>query len=88
MRRLVRAKDDPAKQRIRAQLSAIDDDAALWPGLTSEDIATLRGAASSPAEATIASRNSPPIAARLDATAAAPRTIRSRREHVSLMLNV
>jgi hypothetical protein len=61
VRRLVRAKDDPAKQRIRAQLGAIDDERLFWLGLTSEDIAALRGTASPPAEATIASQISPPI---------------------------
>jgi hypothetical protein len=41
VRRLVRAKDDPAKQRIRAQLSEIDDERLFGLGLTSEDIAAL-----------------------------------------------
>jgi hypothetical protein len=53
VRRLVRAKDDPAKQRIRAQLSAIDDEGLFRIGLTSEDIAALRGTAIHPAETTI-----------------------------------
>jgi hypothetical protein len=54
VRRLVRTKDGPAKQRIRAQLSEIDDERLFCLGLTSEDIAALRGAASPQAEATIA----------------------------------
>jgi hypothetical protein len=56
VRRLVLAKDDPAKQLIRAWLSAIDDDRIFCLGLTSEDIAVLRGMASPPAEATVAPR--------------------------------
>jgi hypothetical protein len=51
--RLVRAKHDPAKQRIRAQLSEVDDEQLFGFGLTSEDIAALRGTASPQAEATI-----------------------------------
>ena len=43
VRRLVRAKDDPAKQRIRSWLSKIDDERLLCLGITSEEIATLRG---------------------------------------------
>jgi hypothetical protein len=43
VRRLVRAKDDPAKQRIRRWLSDIDDERLLSFGLTPEDIALLRG---------------------------------------------
>ena len=43
--RLVLAKDDPAKSRIRAWLSDIDDERLFFLGLTSEDIAALRGAA-------------------------------------------
>jgi hypothetical protein len=50
VRRLVRAKDDPAKQRIRAQLSAIDDERLSCLGLISEDIAALRGTASGSAQ--------------------------------------
>jgi hypothetical protein len=73
VRRLVLAKDDPAKQRVRAWLSDINDERLFCLGLTSEDIAALRGTASPPAEATIAqgldtqsedssaSRISPPI---------------------------
>ena len=87
VRRLVRAKDDPAKQRIRAQLSEIDDARLSCLGLTSEDIATLRGAASPPAEATIAPQVSPPIAGLLDATDAAPESDPARREQISLMLS-
>lgn len=47
MRRLVRAKDDPAKQRIRRWLSDIDDQQLSSLGLTPEDIALLRGSRSS-----------------------------------------
>jgi len=54
VRRLVRAKDDPAKQRIRAQLGEIDDERLFGLGLTSEDIVALRGTASPQVEATIA----------------------------------
>jgi hypothetical protein len=43
VRRLVRAKNDPAKQRIRAWLCDIDDERLRRFGLTSEDIALLRG---------------------------------------------
>ncbi len=43
VRRLVRAQDDPAKQRIRAWLSDIDDERLLNFGLTLKDIAVLRG---------------------------------------------
>ena len=80
VRRLVRAKDDPAKQRIRAQLSEIDDERLFGLGLTSEDIAALRGTARPQVEATIAQgvdapsedsracQISPPIAGVLDAT--------------------
>ena len=80
VRRLVRAKDDPAKQRIRAQLGEIDDERLLCLGLTSEDIAALRGTGSPPAEPTIAQglgapsednsayQVSPPIAGVFDAT--------------------
>jgi hypothetical protein len=49
VRRLVLAKDDPAKQRIRAWLSNIDDERLFSLGFTSEDIAALRGTASPPA---------------------------------------
>ena len=43
VRRLVQAKDDPAKQRIRRWLSDIQDDRLLSFGLTPDDIALLRG---------------------------------------------
>jgi len=43
VRRLVQAKDDPAKQRIRRWLSDINDERLLSFGLTPEDIALLRG---------------------------------------------
>ena len=80
VRRLVLAKDDPAKQRIRAQLSEIDDERLRGLGLTSEDIAALRDTESAPAEAAIvqgldaasedssAYQISPPIADVSDAT--------------------
>jgi hypothetical protein len=54
VRRLVLAKDDPAKQRIRTWLSDIDDERLFCLGLKSEDIAALRGTANPPAEAAIA----------------------------------
>jgi hypothetical protein len=47
VRRLVRAKDDPAKQRIRRWLSDIDDQRLSSLGLTPEDIVLLRGSRSS-----------------------------------------
>jgi hypothetical protein len=53
VRRLVLAKADPAKQRIRAWLSDIDDERLFSLGLTPEDVATLRSTASPPAVATI-----------------------------------
>jgi hypothetical protein len=43
VRRLVRAKDDPAKQRIRAWLCDIDDKRLRRFGLSAADIAMLRG---------------------------------------------
>jgi hypothetical protein len=43
VRRLVQARDDPAKQRIRRWLGDIDDARLLGFGLTPEDIALLRG---------------------------------------------
>jgi hypothetical protein len=43
VRRLVQAKDDPAKQRMRRWLSDVDDERLLSFGLTPEDIALLRG---------------------------------------------
>jgi hypothetical protein len=43
VRRFVQAKDDPAKQQIRRWLSDINDERLLSFGLTSEDIALLRG---------------------------------------------
>jgi hypothetical protein len=94
VRRLVLAKDDPAKQRIRALLSNVEDQQLFRMGLTSEDIAALRGTASPPAEATIAqapdaasedsvgSHVSPPIAGLLDAADDTP-----RRERVSRILS-
>jgi hypothetical protein len=100
VRRLVLAKDDPAKQRIRARLSEIDDEQLLGLGLTSEDIAALRGMVSPLAGATIAqgvdarsgdgcaNQISPPIAGVLDATDHMQHyESTSRRERVSDMLN-
>jgi hypothetical protein len=43
VRRLVQAKDDPAKQRIRRWLSDIKDEQLLGVGLTTEDIGLLGG---------------------------------------------
>jgi len=43
VRRLVQARNDPAKQRIRRWLSDINDERLLSFGLTPEDIARLRG---------------------------------------------
>lgn len=87
VRRLVLAKDDPAKQRIRTQLSDIDDEGLSCLGLTSEDIAALRGTASPQAEATVAVQISPPIAGPLDATDAAPESDSPWRERVSHVLS-
>jgi ABC-type multidrug transport system fused ATPase/permease subunit len=86
VRSLVLAKDDPAKRRIRARLSDIDDVRLSGLGLTSEDIAALRGTAIPPAEANIVSQISPSIAASLDATDAAPESDPPRRERASNML--
>ena len=44
VRRLVRAKDDPGKERVRGWLSAIDDARLLSFGLTPDDISLLRAA--------------------------------------------
>jgi hypothetical protein len=43
VRRLVAAENDPAKRRIRAWLTKLDDERLSGLGLTSEDIAILRG---------------------------------------------
>jgi hypothetical protein len=43
VRRLVNARNDPAKTRIRAWLLALDDQRLAGFGLTPEDIALLRG---------------------------------------------
>jgi hypothetical protein len=43
VRRVVQAQDDPAKQRIRAWLRALDNEQLSSLGLLSEDIAVLRG---------------------------------------------
>ena len=43
VRRLVEARDDPAKRRVRTWLKAIDDERLSGFGLTPEDIADLRG---------------------------------------------
>ena len=53
VRRLVRAKDDPAKQRIRSWLGNMKDGQLLSLGVTSEEIAALRGTAGTPDEAAI-----------------------------------
>ena len=45
VRRLVQAKDDPAKRRIRRWLSDINDERLSRFGMTTEDIALLRGSA-------------------------------------------
>jgi hypothetical protein len=49
-RRVVNAKDDPAKRRIRHWLSDISDDRLLSFGLTAQDMVHLRGARSALAE--------------------------------------
>jgi hypothetical protein len=48
VRRLVNARDDPAKHRIRHWLSEISDDRLLSVGLTAQDIVLLRGTPSAP----------------------------------------
>jgi len=48
VRRLVAAENDPAKRRIRAWLTELDDERLLGLGLTSEDIAILRWTAIAP----------------------------------------
>jgi hypothetical protein len=48
VRRLVAAENDPAKRRIRAWLTELDDERLSGLGLTSEDIAILRGTAVAP----------------------------------------
>jgi uncharacterized protein YjiS (DUF1127 family) len=53
VRRLVRAKNDPAKQRIRSWLGNMKDGQLLSLGVTSEEIAALRGTAGTPDEAAI-----------------------------------
>jgi hypothetical protein len=53
VRRLVLAKDDPVKQRIRAWLSDVEDERLFSLCYTSDDIAALRGTARRSAEATI-----------------------------------
>ena len=42
VRRLLRARDDAAKQRVRAWLTDLDDERLLAFGLAPEDIALLR----------------------------------------------
>jgi hypothetical protein len=81
VRRLVRAKDDPPKQRIRLQLSEIDDEGLFSLGLTPEDIAMLRGTSGAPAETIIASQISPSIAGPLEPTDT-PERDPPRRERV------
>lgn len=48
VRRLVQAKDDPAKRRIRAWLNEIDDERLLAFGLTHEEIRICRQDGSKP----------------------------------------
>jgi hypothetical protein len=48
VRRLIAAREDVAKQRVRAWLAAIDDERLLRFGLTPEDIIVLRGIQRSP----------------------------------------
>src|SRR5262249_16343932 len=43
VRRLVAARDDPGKERIRSWLAALGDQALSRLGLTPQDIAILRG---------------------------------------------
>ena len=43
VRRLLKARDDAAKRRVRAWILEIDDDRLVGFGLTPEDIALLRG---------------------------------------------
>ncbi len=43
VRRLVQAQDDPGKRRIRAWLRDLNDEQVSRLGLTSDDIAVLRG---------------------------------------------
>ena len=43
VRRLVQARDDPAKHRIRAWLCDLNDELLSNLGCTSDDIAVLRG---------------------------------------------
>ena len=87
VRRLVLARADAAKQRIRAQLSEMNDERLFGIGLTSEDIAALRDSVRPPAEVTVVSDISPPIAAPMDATDGIRQheTDASRRERVSGM---
>lgn len=42
VRRIVRAKDDPGKQRVRDWMRAIEDEQLLEFGLSPDDIALLR----------------------------------------------
>jgi len=42
VRRLIQARDDPRKQRIRAWLRELDDEQLAGLGLTPEDILVLR----------------------------------------------
>jgi uncharacterized protein YjiS (DUF1127 family) len=48
VRRLIAAENDSAKRRIRAWLTELDDERLAGLGLTSEDIAILRGTAIAP----------------------------------------
>jgi hypothetical protein len=47
VRRLVEARDDPGKQRIRRSLGEIDDERLASFGLTPDDIDILRGSGNS-----------------------------------------
>ena len=48
VRRIIRAKNDPGKRRVREWLRAIEDDTLLNFGLTQGDIAVLRHDSSAP----------------------------------------
>ena len=50
VRRLIAAENDSAKRRIRAWLTELDDERLAGLGLTSEDIAILRGTAIAPGQ--------------------------------------
>ena len=50
VRRLVAARNDPAKQRIRALLANLEDERLFSLGLTPQDIVVLRGRTQRPPE--------------------------------------